>query len=444
MNEWCAQRSRLGVVGMAYGGFNLGEEQGPDKFHEMLARLKQDPLELVPTATFLLNDAQARAAGVELDRHGVDAILAVITTFVPDSFIVELLKACDRPIFLWCVERELSCLSVVCGPLITATLYNRGCHYALVGADVGDLAAEQMLVRFARAALLRRMLSTLRVGYCGGRCPIMLSMGTDENALNRTLGATVVPLPAEEFAKAVTLVPDSEVEREWQAIKACVGTVTVKDADGLLASRYYLATRLLVDEHGLDALSLNCFPHLKARICLGIARLNDEGIAAACEGDLHSTILMHLLERLSGSPAFNGDWLRMYPETRDVLFSHCGGGALGLAPSAKDVCLCRSIETGDGLAVCYPTALRGPVTLVNMMHGPSGLRLSAMVGEAVETDLTYEGTPLRVHFGNDPRAILDRIARCGAGHHWNGTAGDIRPEFELLCEWIDVKWTEVT
>ncbi|MDD5708470.1 MAG: hypothetical protein PHR35_21320, partial [Kiritimatiellae bacterium] len=147
------QRARLGVVGLAYGGFNLGEEHGPVKLREMLKRLDLDELEIAPADTFAMNEAQAAAAGAELARRGVDAILAVIATFVPDSFIVELLKVCDRPVFLWCVERELQCLSLVCGPLVTATLFNRGYRYTLAGADIGDAATEAALVRFARAAM---------------------------------------------------------------------------------------------------------------------------------------------------------------------------------------------------------------------------------------------------------------------------------------------------
>ena len=68
-----------------------------------------------------------------------------------------------------------------------------------------------------------------------------------------------------------------------------LGEVTALEADGLKSSRYYLAARRLAERHRLDALSLHCFPHLKSQICLGVAKLNDDGIAAACEGDLHSS-----------------------------------------------------------------------------------------------------------------------------------------------------------
>lgn len=475
---------RLGLVGLAYGGYNLGEELGPAKLDEMRELLAGQPVETVAAGRFVFTEADARAAGEDLARAKVDCILAVITTFVPDHFIVALLDACDTPVFLWCVEREMQCISVVCGPLIAATLYELGKPCAIVAADIpggvgralsgaatvetigapdpvaapdkarmeGDHtparaatlhAAWESLLVFSRAALMRRLLRELRVGYCGGKNEIMFSMSADDYTLKQRFGVTTVTLPIEAFYETADAVSDADAEAAWRGIRCAVGGCTVQEADGVLSARYYLAARRLCEERGLDALSLNCFPHLKSKICLAMAKLNDDGIGAACEGDLHSTVLMHLLSRVSGQAAFNGDWLRMFEDERAVLFSHCGAGAFSLAGCPSYVRLQASIETNDGLAVCYPTAPRGPVTLANLMGARDTFRLAAMRGESLPTDTSYEGTPLKVRFDASPDAMLQRIARCGAGHHWNGVFGDYTRELELLCEWAGVKWTRV-
>jgi L-fucose isomerase-like protein len=439
-----AARPRVGVVGLAYPGYQLGEELCAPKFQEMQTALADEELELHPAATLAYDEATARQAGAELAAREVDCLLAVITTFVPDHFIVELLRACDKPIFLWCIEREIGCLSLVCGPLITGTLYNLEKRYALIGADIADADALAQFRTFARAALAVRLLRTLRVGYVGGPCPIMLNMAVDEEALTRQLGVTVVPLPMDAFRRRAEAISPEDAAAYWGVTCRCAGQLDVQEADGLTSSRYALAALRLAEEHHLDALSLNCFPHLKSQVCLAVARLNDAGIAAACEGDLHSTILMALLQRLSGRAAFNGDLLRQYPEDNSILFSHCGAGAFSLAASPCDICLHASIETLDGLAVQYATHLPGPVTLANLMHGPGGLRLAVMAGEGVETDLAYEGTPLRVRFPDDVKTIVQRVARCGAGHHWNGGAGHLAGELRRLCEWLRIAYTELT
>ena len=434
----------MGVVGLAYPGYSLGENLGPGKLAEMAARVSALPLDARVAPTFVRSEGDAQRAGMELAALGADFILAVLTTFVPDTFIVELLRQCDRPLFLWAVERELPCIALVCVPLITATLHNLDKRYHVEGADIADTEAEAQLVRFARAAAAEGSLRKLRAGYCGGRCPIMLSMSVDEDSLRHTLGVTVVAIPVEEFYDRAKALSDAAVSACWQGVKTRVGQVSVRDEDGLLSARYYLAARCLADTYGLHALSLNCFPHLKSKICLAVAMLNDDGIAAACEGDLHSTILMHLLGRLAGRAAFNGDWLRMYPEQNEVLFSHCGAGAFSLAKEPREVCLRCSLETRDGLAVCFAAALRGPVTLANLMNGPRGLRLAVMQGTGVETDLAYEGTPLKVRFPCCVKGLLQRIAGSGAGHHWNGIPGDYLAELRLICERASIPFTNLT
>ncbi|MHB9108092.1 MAG: hypothetical protein ACYDCO_13620 [Armatimonadota bacterium] len=437
-------KPRVGVVGLAFPGYQLGEEMCPAKYREMLDLLGKEHLELITADVLVYDEASARKAGEQLQAQGVDCLLGVLTTFVPDYFVVELLNGCDVPIFLWAVEREIGCLSLVCGPLVTATLYNLNKRYALYGADIPDEDTLGELYTFARAAMMQRLLRDMRVGFCGGKCPIMFSLSVDEYAITRKLGPAVVNLPIEELYKAAETIPDAEVAAYWQQTKGCVGEACVREEDGLLSSRYTLVAFRLAEEHRLDALSLNCFPNLKSQVCLAVARLNDAGIAAACEGDLNSTILMSVLQRLSGRPAFNGDFLRLYPEDNSILFSHCGAGAFSLAPCASQVCLQASIETLDGLAVKYPTEMPGPIMLVNMMMHQGSLRLAAMAGEGIETDLSYEGTPLRVRFKENIQGILQGVSRCGAGHHWNGGAGDYLAELQLLCEWLGLPFTALT
>ena len=437
-------RPRVGVIGLAYPGYHLGEEMCGPKLAEAIAMLGASPVEVTPASQPAMDEAGARRAGEEMAKADVDCILAVITTFIPDYFVTELLARCPVPVFLWAVEREMQCISLVCGPLITATLYNLNAHYRLAAADIPDETARRQFLTFARAAMLRRVLRRMRVGYWGGKPPIMFSMSVDEYELKRRLGVTVVNLPMQSLYRAADAVSADAAGGYWNGLRRGLGDVTVTDADGIASSRLYLAARRLAEENQLDALSLNCFPDLKSRICLAVARLNDDGVAAACEGDLHSTILMHLLSCLTGRASFNGDFLRLYPESRDILFSHCGAGAFSLAAGPRKVCLRASIETCDGLAVCYATELRGPVTLLNLMSGPGTLRLTALKGDGAETDLAYEGTPLRVRFTKDVHEILQDVARVGAGHHWNGGAGDLVPEFTQLCRFLDVPFSSLT
>ena len=444
MTERSSTAPRVGVVGMAYPGYHLGEAMCGPKLQEMMSTLGRLPLDLRCVEEPVLTEDSARLVGQALAQDNVDCLLAVIATFVPDHFIVSLLDGCDVPVFLWAVEREMQCISLVCGPLITATLYELGKPSCLVGADIGEAEALRQLQTFARAAMLQRALRTMRVGYVGGKPSIMFSMTADDYTLKSRMGITTVALPIEEYHQRVESVSEEECACTWTEIRQQAGDVCCSEADGLDSTRHCLAAKRLCEEFQLDALSLNCFPHLKSRVCLAMAYLNDLGISAACEGDLHSTIVMHLLQSLTGRAAFNGDFLRMYPETNEVLFSHCGAGAFSLATRPQDIRLRPSIETQDGLAICYPTKMEGPVTLVNLIGARETLRLSVMTGVGVTTDTEYEGTPLRVRFNRPVQDILQNLSRAGAGHHWNGGQGDLTQEFSLLCEFLQMRFNSLT
>ena len=435
---------RIGVVGMAFPGFNLKEEMCPEKLQQMLKTLDEQPFEVLTASKPVYSNTDAREAGFELNNKEVDCVLAVITTFVPDYFIVELLSRCDKPVFLWAVEREIECIALVCGPMITATLYNLNKNYCLYGSDIGDRDTINELAIFARAAMLKRLLSKTRIGYMGGKPDIMFSMTVDEYQLKRVLDTSIINIPIEELYETVKHISDVDGEKCWTDVKSKAGNVSVGCNDGIESCKFLLATSKLVEKYEIDAISINCFPHLKSKICLTIARLNDNLIASACEGDLHSTILMYLLSSLTNKSAFNGDFLRINSDENTVLFSHCGAGAFNLAESPSSVGLQNSIETCDGLAVCYATRMDGEVTLLNMMLGPDGMRIASMLGEAKETDLTYEGTPLLVGFEHDVKQLLQRVSKCGAGHHWNGINGNYIKEFALLCNFLNVKFNYLT
>ena len=343
-------RPRIGVVGLTFPGYRLGEELSAGKFREMRAHLSSLPVEVIVGSKMVTDTAKARDIGDEFRRANVDGILAMALTFIPDHFIVELLDKCNAPVFLWCLERELKCLATVCGPLITATLHELGKHYVLAASDLDDVETTEDFLVFARACAMRRILRDLRVGYAGGKNDIMFGMTADDYTLKRMFGTTTVTIPMEAFYRESENVPDKRAAACWQAIRGHVGRCTATDRDGVLSARYYLAARALCAKHRVDALSINCFPHLKSKICLAIARLNDEGIAAACEGDLYSTILMHLFAPCK-LPAIATPKNAANNEIPAILFStnHCPcGGSLKIKLLSVEykVFSCVAIATG--------------------------------------------------------------------------------------------------
>ena len=433
---------KIGFVAMSLPGFLLGEEMTPEKSAECVQALKDRGYNVYETECASA-PAEAKRIGKTFTKENVDCICVLLATFVADYFITELVKACDRPVFLWALEREVHCLSTVCTPLIASSLKNLEKDCCVVSGDVDDEFVYEKLFFYSRAAMLRNRLRDVTIGYIGHKPSIMFSMESDEYLLDRKLGITVKPIPVEEFYLTAQQVDPDLVAKTWEDVRCRVGCSNVRVEDALESVRYYLAAKKLVADRELSGFSINCFPHLKAKICLAVALLNDDGIGAGCEGDINSTIWMTIATMLNGQASFNGDFLRTYRENNTILFSHCGAGAFSLAGCKSDICLKRSAETDDGLAVFYVTEPRGKVTMVNMVLGIGNMRVSSLCGEAAKDTSGYEGTPLLVKFDGDIKDMPDQVAQRGAGHHWVGIQGDWSETLRLLARMTKLDYEQL-
>jgi L-fucose isomerase-like protein len=431
---------RAGILAFAFPGYYLGEEMAPAKYEEMITHLNKLELLQIRIDPVVTDTRAAREAGRELSEKGVDFICAILTTFVPDHFLVELLDACDVPIFLYAIEREIGCLSLVGALLNNPTLYDLNKKYQLQAGEIGGRRILEKLMTFARAAMMKRVLGEMRVGYMGKNPEIMFSMQVDEYGLKKGMGVTVVPLRDFEYTERIRSISEDDAHVDWDRLKGEVGSVDVLEADGVEASKGYLAMVKMAEEKRLDALSINCWTQLKSKICLPVARFNDLGIGAGCEGDLHSTILMRLLYVLSGRSAINGDFFRLYPDKNQIMFSHCGAGSFSLASSREDIHIHSSIETHDGIGVFFPVEKPGKVTAVNLIGSRAGYRLAVMVGEVAEADTSYEGNPMNVQFEKPVEEILQDVVRFGAGHHWSIAYGSYGEEFGLLARFLGIEF----
>ena len=76
------------------------------------------------------------------------------------------------------------------------------------------------------------------------------------------------------------------------------------------AARLYLAMRHFIRAHNAEAVTVNCGPYIRGEDlptpCVALTLLNDEGIPAACQGDIDALLTMILFKRVSGQPSYMG------------------------------------------------------------------------------------------------------------------------------------------
>ena len=122
------------------------------------------------------------------------------------------------------------------------------------------------------------------------------------------------------------------------------------DAEKTKALRTFGALKTIAEKYGLSGFTVRCFDLLKPLAttgCAGLALLNDEGVTAACEGDIAALISMHIVKLLTGQPSFQANPSRISPADNTMVLAHC---TIPLAMT-DDLRLDTHFESGTGVAI---------------------------------------------------------------------------------------------
>ena len=142
-----------------------------------------------------------------------------------------------------------------------------------------------------------------RIGVFGQPSDWLIASGVDYEYLREHFGITTV------FIDLKRLVDE-------------IGKT--EKSDMLAADKTYSAIKKICQEERLDAMTIRCFDIVKAcntTSCLALARLNDEGIVAGCEGDMQTLMTMLLAKKLCNELAFMANPSILTDKTS--MFAHC-------------------------------------------------------------------------------------------------------------------------
>ena len=147
------------------------------------------------------------------------------------------------------------------------------------------------------------LLSGVRIGVFGQPSDWLIASGVDYEYIKERYGIETVFI---DLQRLVDEVGASE------------------KSDKLAADKTYAAIKKICQEERLDAMTIRCFDIVKAcntTSCLALAKLNDEGIVAGCEGDMQTLMTMILAKKLCNEPAFMANPSILTDTT--TMFAHC-------------------------------------------------------------------------------------------------------------------------
>ncbi len=142
--------------------------------------------------------------------------------------------------------------------------------------------------------------------------------------IKEKLGVTVEELHHEELLRKWENISYKKAEalaKEWTKKAEKVVEPSLKDVT--IVARFYLAVKALLKERKAHAFTMAYGEDSYPVPCLAYTKLRDEGIPAACEGDINSLLMMLIFHYLAEKPAFMGNTVRVDYRKNLVAFSHC-------------------------------------------------------------------------------------------------------------------------
>jgi L-fucose isomerase-like protein len=152
--------------------------------------------------------------------------------------------------------------------------------------------------------------------------------GSPEKLIKQNWGPEIVDIPFNEIEKRVSSFQETAeaVKLAEEMIANSTETIEPDWKDITEAAAIYLALKEIITEYKIDAITVKCFdllPVLKNTACYALAILNEDGVVAACEGDIITATGMVIARELTGKPSFMANPCQIDIEKRLITLAHC-------------------------------------------------------------------------------------------------------------------------
>ena len=428
-------RLRLGVVFLGRKRPGFDPEWGQSMEERVRRSLGRQAWEIFEPPHKAVDDGTLRMAVAACLERDVEALVLLQTTMADLRLTPTLAQLWPAPPIFWATPEKpqgdmISSCSLVGTHAWATTLRQMGHAFDLVYGDPDDDATQQRLVEAVRLAATVRRLGKLRMGIVGGQAPGFFTMTADPFSMHQGLGLQIQTFSLVEFAGVVQGRSDREVADDVARVK----TLGMKhkdtgDDDLPMASRLYLAMRHYLDNEGLDALAVRCWPEMPNMFgqwpYLGLARLADEGRAVACEGDADGALCAWIGESLGLGRCYLSDWLEHDDQT--ITLWHGGMAPMSLSPppgQPGSPRIARHFNVKKPAVV--EAALREdmPVTVFRLWRCDGGDRLTARDGRTVPPRRPLMGSNALARLdGCNPREWFEELCWQGMPHHVAVVAG---------------------
>lgn len=414
--------------------------------------LEQLQAEVVAWDKPLMYEAEAYEFRDLIGKAAVDIVILQSGGFGFGGLPMIIATGVDVPCVIWSTPEPefdggpIRSNSLCAGIMNNAHLRQAGVDAKFIYGAPGP-ETEHTIGAMLKAVNAMKVLCRAKIGVVGHRAPGFYSSGFDEVRLQTDLGIEALHIDLSTVLKQMDSISDGEADETINDIDAAIAEPVLENRPGLRKSvKVYLALRNLAREHHLDAMAIKCWPEFPQEqgfsVCLSISLLNNAGIVAACEGDVHGAVSMLIQDLMGEGPEFFNDLIHIEPEDNHGVYWHCGAAAMLLADEEAEKLIQLHGMRKTAASISFPLK-PGRVTIMRLQQWEAGWKMFVTGGEAVKTTQLLQGNPSRVTMDAPVQDILDAIIENGFAHHYSTIYGDIRAELAWLCRLMNIELIEV-
>jgi L-fucose isomerase-like protein len=399
-----------------------------------------------------VDEASLRKVVSECKEAGVNVLILLQTTMADGRMAPTLAQIWPHPPIFWATPEKqegdmISSCSLVGAHVWATSFRHMGHSFELLKGDPKNSETLGKLDTSVRITGIIEKLRHTRVGVVGGQAPGFISMSTDPFVMHRGLGVQLQTYSLIEFQNVVNEISEEAVAVDVEKAKDL--GLEYKDAsedDLPMASRLYLAMRHFFEEENLDVLGVRCWPEMPNTFgqwpYLGMARLADEGMAIACEGDADGAIAALIGEMFGMGRCYLSDWLEHDEET--ITLWHVGAAPPSLCPPTGEP---GAAKIAKHFNVVKPTVVEGelkadmPLTLFRLWRFEGEYRLTSVdaVSEKPRRKLMMSNGQARL-LNRNPNEWFEDMCYAGMPHHLNVFEGNHTEKLKRFARVAGIQW----
>lgn len=382
-----------------------------------------------------------------------DLVILQNLTFANSDYAMEVQKYTDCPIVLWTLKERFvdggrlrlnSLTGAYSASNLIYMLDNQKMFYIYGQSD--DKQVAQYIEKINNVISLRKELNSLNIASVGNT-PDGFGFGqTTSIEMLKNFGAKYITVESRELMEKAEAYSQQEYEDIFSLANSNLSKYDFLENEQIdKSARLYKAYKDFIKENNIGALSSRCWPDFftryKTPVCGILSVLNDELIAAACEGDIYGALSMFIGNKLTDKQVFFGDPVHINEDENLIYFWHCGMGACSLSNSKENIGVHPNRKMGPTME--FVSKAEKEVTIFRLGKKKDGtFRFFISKGEAVEKQKPFLGTSVVVKLESDVKEYVNNSVIDGWEPHFTVVYKDIVEEIKILAKLLNIEYFE--